>query len=126
MVLWLLIFNSSNKNKAGDINSPWNLLVFCCCFFFSFFFFFFLLLFCVCCFVVVVFLSYLMFVNHRLFLIAPSFGASGRLYVLILVVPGYYYLLLSQRTTNRTLRPVWPAKTMISLYIQRSQLSLFG
>ena len=21
------IFNTSNKNKAGDINSPWNLLV---------------------------------------------------------------------------------------------------
>ena len=32
----LPIFNSSNKNKAGDINSVWNLLV---CFFFVFFFF---------------------------------------------------------------------------------------
>ena len=26
------IFNTSNKNKAGDINSPWNLLVFFYCF----------------------------------------------------------------------------------------------
>ena len=29
------IFNTSNKNKAGDINSPWNLLVCLFCFFFA-------------------------------------------------------------------------------------------
>ena len=39
----LLMFNSSNKNKAGDINSLWNLLVL---FFFFFCFFFFLFFFC--------------------------------------------------------------------------------
>ena len=55
----LLMFNSSNKNKAGDINSLWNLLVFFFCFFFFFvfcylwvflcFFFFFFFFFCFLC-----------------------------------------------------------------------------
>ena len=39
----LPIFNSSNKNKAGDINSRWNLLI-CFVLFFCFVFYFYLLI----------------------------------------------------------------------------------
>ena len=106
----LLIFNSSNKNKAGDINSQWNLLVFLFVFFVVFLVLL-LFLFCCCCFFIIFDVCKSSFVSHRSFLLCLGKAVridSGSSYVLPLIIEPAH-----DKTYNKTCVPSkdWSAYT---------------